>query len=318
MYLSYYGLLAQPFQLRPDTRFYFDNASHQRAMAYLDYGLDQGEGFIVITGDAGAGKTTLLRKLFEKLVPAQVHAAQVAVDGEDLLRMVAAGFALPSEPMSKAALLANIEAMLRRVDRQGRRSLLVIDEAHKLSARALEELRMLSHIQAGQRALLQIFLIGQPPLRETLKSPVMEQLSQRVIAAHHLGPINAIETRAYIEHRLRTAGWQGKPAISVAAFASIYMASGGNPRRINTLCERLLQLGFLDQASALDATHVATVLRDLAGEMAAAAPAATTGASGLVRTGLPAAGIEQSMLALLGAVQSLPGRAKAARTSEQA
>jgi general secretion pathway protein A len=312
MYQSYYSLLAKPFQRQPDTRFYFDSASHRRAMAYLDYGLDQGEGVIVITGEVGAGKTTLLRKLFEKLLPAQVHAAQVAntdMDGEDLLRMVAAAFALPSEPMSKAAHLANIEAMLRRVDRQGRRSLLVIDQAHTLSARAFEELRMLSNFQSDQRALLQIFLIGQPALRETLKAPAMEQLSQRVIAAHHLGPLNAIETRAYIEHRLRVAGWQGNPTISVAAFASIYTASGGVPRRINALSDRLLTLGMLDQASALDSSHVATVLKDLAGQFGAAAPKA-------VATAAPG-GIEQSMLALLGAVQSLPGLRHAARTSEQ-
>jgi general secretion pathway protein A len=317
MYLSFYGLTAKPFQLRPDAHFFYDSAMHRCAMAYLDYGLAQSEGFIVISGEAGAGKTTLLRKLFETLDPGQVHAARIGntdIDGEDLLRKVAAGFALPSEPISKPAMLDNIEAMLRRVAAQGRRSLLVVDEAHLLSARAIEELRVLSTIRDGQRSLLQIFLFGQPGLRATLQGPAMQALRQRVIAAHHLGPLDARETRAYIEHRLRVAGWSGNPSIGDDAFAAIFKASGGIARHINAMCERLLVLGTLDQARHLNGAHVASVARELAGQLGRAPAPGIRNSSGMGdRATLRVTDIEQSMLAMLGAVQALP----ALRASER-
>jgi general secretion pathway protein A len=308
MYLSFYGLTAKPFQPRPDARYFFDSAAHRCALAYLDYGLAQAEGFIVITGEAGAGKSTLLRKLLESLDPARIHAALIGntdLDGEDLLRKVAAGFALPSEPMSRTAMLSNIEAMLRRVDAQGRRSLLVVDQAHLLSARAIEELRVLSEFRDGKRSLLQIFLVGQPALRETLQGPAMRALRQRVIAAHHIVALDAPETRAYIEHRLRVAGWHGNPAIDDDAFAAIFAASSGNAGHINLLCDRLLVLGMLDQATRIERSHVAIVARELAGRLGrAAAPAVRTGTGD--RATLRVANIEQSMLAMLGAVQTLP------------
>jgi general secretion pathway protein A len=269
MYESYYGLEAKPFQLRPDPRYFYNSKGHRRAMAYLDYGLEQGEGFIVITGEVGAGKTTLLRGLFERLPAGQVNAAQIVntgLDADDMLRMVSASFGLPFEGLSKASLLTQIEAMLRHVDSQGRRSLLAVDEAQNLEPPALEALRMLSNIQTSDKALLQTFLLGQPEFRATLTAPRMEQLRQRVSATYHLGPIDAADTRAYIEHRLRTAGWKGIPAITEDAFLAIHEASGGIPRRINTLCERMLLLGYLEQVQCFDETHVATVLDDLVDE----------------------------------------------------
>lgn len=288
MYETYYGLSAKPFQLRPDPHFYFASHGHKRAMAYLEYGLSQGEGFIVITGEVGAGKTTLVRNLFNRMPKDQIVAAHIVnthLDADDALRMVASAFGLPTDGASKATLLARLEQFLRLTGRQGKRALLVIDEAQNLNAGTVEELRMLSNFQTDSQCLLQTFLLGQPEFRATLHSPTMQQLRQRVIASYHLGPMDAQETRAYIEHRLQTVGWKGDPAFSAEAHAAIYAYSGGIPRKTNTLCDRIMLMGFLEELHAFGAAEVKAVVRDISEEFelpgqqfehaAAAAPQAT-------------------------------------------
>lgn len=248
MYESFYGLNSKPFQLNPDPSFYFASKQHQRAMAYLEYGLNQNEGFIVVTGEVGAGKTTIVRGLLNDLDPDKVVAAQLVttqLDAEDTLRMVAAAFGVPTRNIGKSDLLLSLEAFLVEITRQGKRCLLIVDEAQNLTARAVEELRMLSNFQFGTQALLQSFLIGQPEFRRIMQSPQMQQLRQRVIAACHIGPMDKDETRAYIEHRLRCAGAQDTPRFDAGAFEAIFEASGGVPRRINSHCDRLLLSGYL-------------------------------------------------------------------------
>ncbi|HZV66188.1 MAG TPA: XrtA/PEP-CTERM system-associated ATPase, partial [Telluria sp.] len=243
MYETYYGLSAKPFRLRPDPHFFFGSKGHKRAMAYLEYGLSQGEGFIVITGEVGAGKTTLVRNLFNNLPSEQIVAAHIVnthLDSDDTLRMVVSAFGLPYENVSKTDLLTRLEQFLRAVDAEGKRALLVVDEAQNLTPRTVEELRMLSNFQTDDKSLLQTFLLGQPEFRITLHSTGMQQLRQRVIASYHLGPMDAAETKAYIEHRLHTVGWNGDPAFSDAAHAAIFAHTGGIPRQTNTLCDRLL------------------------------------------------------------------------------
>ncbi|QJD99886.1 AAA family ATPase [Massilia forsythiae] len=266
MYETYYGLSAKPFQLRPDPHFFFGSKGHKRAMAYLEYGLSQGEGFIVITGDVGAGKTTLVRNLFNKLPSDQIVAAHIVnthLDPDDTLRMVVSAFGLPYGGASKTDLLTRLERFLCDVDLQGKRALLVIDEAQNLSARTVEELRMLSNFQTDDKSLLQTFLLGQPEFRATLHSPGMQQLRQRVIASYHLGPMDAQETRAYIEHRLATVGWQGDPAFDDGAHAAIYAYSGGIPRKVNTLMDRVLLMGYLEELHALGEQDINTVIHDI-------------------------------------------------------
>lgn len=266
MYETYYGLSAKPFQLRPDPHFYFASHGHKRAMAYLEYGLSQGEGFIVITGEVGAGKTTLVRNLFNRMPKDQIVAAHIVnthLDADDALRMVASAFGLPTDGASKATLLARLEQFLRLTGRQGKRALLVIDEAQNLNAGTVEELRMLSNFQTDSQCLLQTFLLGQPEFRATLHSPTMQQLRQRVIASYHLGPMDAQETRAYIEHRLQTVGWKGDPAFSAEAHAAVYAYSGGIPRKTNTLCDRILLMGFLEELHAFGAAEVQAVVNDI-------------------------------------------------------
>ncbi len=266
MYESYYRLTAKPFQLKPDPKFFFGSRNHKRAMAYLQYGLSQGEGFIVITGEVGAGKTTLVRNLFRDLDSGEIVAAQIVnthLSSEDTLKMVAAAFGIPFEDASKAVLLTRIEQFLRACDQQGKRALLVVDEAQNLSSQTVEELRMLSNFQTNDNSLLQTFLLGQPEFRKTLLGADMLQLRQRVIASYHLGPMGIDETRTYIEHRLHTVGWCNDPSLSDDAYSKIHEFTGGIPRKINTLCDRLFLMGYLEEIHAFDKSHVNTVIQDI-------------------------------------------------------
>ena len=266
MYETYYGLNGKPFQLNPDPEFFFPSRGHARAYAYLQYGLHQSEGFIVVTGDVGAGKTTIVRSLFKRLDPEKVVAAQLVstqLDAEDLLKSVATAFGVPSRINDKAQLLAQLEAFLTGLVLENRRALLIVDEAQNLTARAVEELRMLSNFQLENRALLQSFLIGQPELRQVLQSGQMQQLRQRVIATYHLGPMDKADSQAYVEHRLKHVGWQGDPAFEPGAFDAIHTYSGGVPRRINLLCNRVMLGGYLGEKHTITAADVRAVAGEL-------------------------------------------------------
>ncbi len=270
MYESYFHLSGKPFQLNPDPSFYFGSRGHKRAFAYLEYGLYQSEGFIIITGEVGAGKTTIVRSLLEQLDAAKVVAAQLVstqLEADDLLRAVAMAFGLPALGLDKATILASLETFLGKVTSEGKRALLIVDEAQNLSPRAVEELRMLSNFQYGDQALLQSFLVGQPELRDLMQSPQMQQLRQRVIASYHLGPLDSSETQGYIEHRLRHVGWADDPKFDPACFPSIHGATGGIPRRINTLCNRLLLAAFLSERHELVADDVHAIVDELKEEL---------------------------------------------------
>lgn len=271
MYESFYQLRAKPFALNPDPKFFFGSKGHKRAMAYLEYGLSLGEGFIVVTGEIGAGKTMLVRYLFKKLEHENVIAAQLVstqLDADDMLRAVTAAFGLEQEGLNKASLLKKLEAYLLNVVKQGKRPLLVVDEAQNLSPRAVEELRMLSNFHHAEKPLLQSFLLGQPEFRITLQSQEMQQLKQRVIASYHLGAMDASETRSYIQHRLDLVGWKGDPTITEEAYQRIHEYTSGIPRKINTLCDRLMLLGYLSEKHHFDRAEVQEVIDDLGQEVA--------------------------------------------------
>ncbi len=266
MYEAFYGLTSKPFQLNPDPSFYFGSKQHRRAKAYLEYGLLRSEGFIVITGEIGAGKTTIVRGLLESMDADAVTAANLVstqLDAEDTLRMVGAAFGVRVKDVSKADLLMALEAFLVTQVSEGKRSLLIVDEAQNLTPRAVEELRMLSNFQFGKQALLQTFLVGQPEFREILQHPNMQQLRQRVTATCHIGPLDLDETKGYIEHRLKCAGSTGRPQFEIAAFEVIHKATGGIPRRINTVCDRVLLLGFLGSKENLGAEDVDEVVNEM-------------------------------------------------------
>ena len=270
MYEAFYGLKSHPFQLNPDPNFFFASKQHRRAKAYLDYGVSRNDGFIVITGEIGAGKTTILRGLLNSLEQSNVvagHLVTTQLDAEDTLRMVGAAFGFQAKGDSKADLLSALETFLLVHARQGKRCLLVVDEAQNLTPRSVEELRMLSNFQLGNQSLLQSFLVGQPEFREILQRPEMEQFRQRVSATCHIGPLDLEETEAYILHRLKCSGSIDEPRFEPAVFPAIFNASHGIPRRINSICDRLLLLGYMENRKLLTLADVEAVIRDFAAEV---------------------------------------------------
>ena len=266
MYEDYYGLKVKPFQLNPAPEFYFASKQHKRAMAYLEYGVHQNEGFIVVTGEVGAGKTTIVRGLLAALDKKKVVAAQLVttqLDADNTLRMVAGAYGVRFKDLQKADLLLALEAFFVDVARRGMRCLLIVDEAQNLNQLAVEELRMLSNFQFESHALLQTFLVGHPEFRTIMLSPQMTQLRQRVIAACHLGPLDKEDVPTYVQHRLKVAGSKGEPAFESDAFESLYAAAGGIPRRINAICDRLLLMGFLSGKKRFTREDVESVAAEI-------------------------------------------------------
>jgi putative secretion ATPase (PEP-CTERM system associated) len=273
MYTEHYGLAGQPFQLTPDARFWFDSRTHKKAMAYLGYGLAQGEGFIVVTGEIGAGKSTLVAHVLAGVDPARLNAISLVstqVEGDDMLRLVAQGLGIATGNVEKARLLDAVEARLEEEARAGRRTLLIVDEAQNLPVSALEELRMLSNFQSGGRALLQTVLLGQPEFRDKLARPGLEQLRQRVIATHHLDAMGEDEVSQYVRHRLTRVDWQGNPDFEPGVFAAIHALSGGIPRRVNQLMHRLLLHAALEGAETIGLGALEAVAADLGADAHAA------------------------------------------------
>jgi len=268
MYESHFGLTGSPFQLNPDPAFFYDSRGHSHALSYLKFGAHQGEGFIVVTGEIGAGKTTIVRMLLDELDTTKVVAAQIVstqLAAGDLLRAILIAFGVPMTGDSKAHLISTLEAFLTSLAVLGKRALLIVDEAQNLGRESIEELRMLSNFQIGTQSLLQSFLVGQPELRNLLKSKAMEQLRQRVTASCHLTPLDCEDTRKYIEHRLHHVGWAGNPEFSIAAYEKIHAWTAGVPRRINRLCNRLMLAAYLQERTGVTEAMVV----DTAGELRA-------------------------------------------------
>ncbi len=270
MYESFYNLRAKPFQLSPDAKFFYNSRGHKRAMSYLRYGITQGEGFIVILGGIGTGKTTMVQALFDQLEDDGVVAAKLVttqLEADDLLRLVVTSFGLSDDGASKASLLKKLEAFFLAKSREGKRVLLVVDEVQNIPMRSLEELRMLSNFQVGGTALLQIFLLGQQEFVKTLQADGLEQLRQRIIASHYLKALERDEVEGYIEHRLTSVGWKNDPLFDASAYEEIYAYTSGVPRKINTLCDRLMLFGYLEEIHAFDANVVKIVTNELQGEI---------------------------------------------------
>jgi type II secretory pathway predicted ATPase ExeA len=246
----------------PDSRFYFGSSGHSRALAHLTYGLAQGDGFIVITGEIGAGKTTLIDHLLTQLDPRRYVAARIVtsqLSPSGLLRMILHAFNLDSAG-DKAQMLCRFDAFGREKRAAGMRILLIVDEVQNLPFATLEELRMLSNFGTGGGASLQTCLIGQPQFLQTIQSSRVEQLRQRINTSYHLGVLKESEVGEYIQHRLRVASWSGDPSFDDDAFPTVHAYAGGVPRRINLLCSRLLLRSYLNEThriSRLDVREVA-------------------------------------------------------------
>lgn len=247
MYEKHFGFREKPFSLTPDPAFLYLGRKHSMALTMLEYGVTNDAPIIVISGEIGSGKTIVIRHLLNTLqedttvgLISNTHKAF----GE-LLQWVAMAFGLPFENKEKVALYSNFVDFLIREYSSGKRTVLIVDEAQNMDAAMLEELRVISNINADKHLVLQLVLVGQPELRDTLRQPNLEQFAQRVSVDYHLDPLDRLETREYIEHRLVTAGG-AKHVISRAAMDLIFELSTGVPRIINSLCDTALVYAFAD------------------------------------------------------------------------
>ena len=270
MYDVYYKLSAEPFRLSPDYRFCFQHRAYRKALTYMRHALHRAEGFIMITGRPGTGKTTLIHDLLRSIKPGQVHVANLVTTqwtADDLIRLVAYSYHLKPEGADKVDVLIRLVQFLKMQHQQGRRSLLIVDEAQGMTEGALEELRLLTNIESDGKQLLQIFLVGQEQLRGMVYAPSMEQLHQRMIAATHLDPLDCQETEDYIKHRLRVVAWTGNPLISKEAYAMIQQHSRGIPRQINQICSRLFLHGSIEEKHRLGLADLKVVIDELREEL---------------------------------------------------
>ncbi|WOJ95067.1 AAA family ATPase [Congregibacter variabilis] len=273
MYDQFYGFVEEPFRLSPDHHFAYQHRGYKKARAYMAYAFSRAEGFVMVTGRPGTGKTTLVGALIDDLANERAQIANLVcsqLQADDLLSMVAHEFGVDLNITNKGQQLQYLSRQLQKWHREGRRALLVVDEAQDLSITAMEELRLLTNIQIGGKPLLQIFLLGQPELRELILRPEMEQVHQRIVAASHLQALEPDETEEYIRHRLSSAGWQGDPDLSTAVFPLISKFSEGIPRRINLICSRLLLHGCVEQLHRIGVDDLRQVVEELQGESLAA------------------------------------------------
>jgi general secretion pathway protein A len=265
MYLDLFKLSELPFRLSPDPSFLYLSKQHARAKAYMESTIWFTDGFVVISGEIGAGKTTLietfLRELQNDVVVAQIHQTQLTPLG--FLQSVLVQFGFTPFQMKKAEALATLNQFLIEQHAAGRKVLLIIDEAQNLTAKVLEEVRMLSGIETTKDKVLRIILAGQPELNEKLNSPELQQLTQRVRLRFHLTALSDVETSAYIDHRLEVAGSHGRQIFAAEAYPIIYRYTGGVPRLINTLCDTAMLAAFTASRDTVSAADVEVAVHEL-------------------------------------------------------
>jgi general secretion pathway protein A len=253
MYTPYYGFREKPFALSPDPRFLFLSASHREVLGHLVYGIEQGEGFMAISGEVGTGKTTLCRTLLRRL-GSESEVAFIfnpTLTPLELLKAINSEFELSTFGNSRPELTDVLNTFLLEKRSEGRGVLLIVDEAQNLSTETLEQLRLLSNLETETSKLLQIVLLGQPELDEKLATKELRQLRQRISVWWHLGPLDAAETREYVRHRLRVAGALERPIFTDAALRAVHQISRGVPRVVNLLCDRALLAGYADQKAQI-------------------------------------------------------------------
>jgi len=270
MYEDYYGFREKPFNLTPDPDYFFLSSVHKRALDYLVYGLESGMGFVQVTGEIGSGKTTLIKCLLRNL-SRQVKVAYVLHSKGtflQLLRMILEDLEVVGvdEKQTKEALLSKFRDYLVEQARRKNSVVIIVDEAQNLQLDVLEELRMLSNFETEKAKLLQIVLVGQPELRDTLRLPELEQLRQRITVRFHLHPLDEQETRSYIQHRLRVAGSSGKVRFTAGACRLIHGYAQGLPRLINVACDAVLLAGFVEERRVFSEAFARDALAELADE----------------------------------------------------
>ena len=315
MYTSFFGLNEKPFTITPDPRYLFMSERHGEGLAHLVYGVTESGGFIQLTGEVGTGKTTLVRTLLGQ-IPAEVDIALILnpqLTAVEFLMTICEelGLALPKQRYSAKALVDSLNRHLLQAHAQGRRTILLIDEAQNLSEGVLEQLRLLTNLETAKQKLLQIILIAQPELREKLAQKSLRQLAQRVTGRYHLEPLSAEESARYIDHRLRVAGALTE-IFDAAAKREVFRLSGGVPRIINVICDRALLGAYARESRTVNRRLVRKAASEVSGQ---------TVRPGLSKWLVPVLGI--ASLALAGTVlwntlgereaQPLPPRVRAPR-----
>jgi general secretion pathway protein A len=260
MYETFFGLTERPFSLLPDPDFLYLSPQHKLARAYLEYGLTQKLGFVVLTGEIGTGKTTLIKSLLKTRIDKQRLGVlyQTSFSAEDLLELLLKEFEIPGNFHSRATRLSTFNQFLIKAYGRGEHVVLIVDEAQNLGPAALEELRLLSNIQADKEPLIHVILVGQPSLRERLRQPALRQLAQRVGVNFHLQPLDEEETKEYVRYRLARAG--GTDIFTPSAVGKIFALTQGVPRRINAWCDLALLAAFAESRKEIDQEFLETVV----------------------------------------------------------
>ncbi len=266
MYKSFYGLSKMPFTTSPDPGLLFLTTQHSEVLAGLVYGLLNRKGFLMLTGEAGTGKTTLLARVLEYLPASRLHASAVlhpTLTTNEFLEMLMLDFGISNIPDSKARRLVLLQKFLLDTYRQGRIAALIVDEAHKLSVDALEEVRLLGNLDFENQKLLQIVLSGQPELAHTMARADMQQLKQRISVRLALKRISSAEVAEYVRYRWERAGGGADSPFTGDAIAAVAEWSGGTPRLVNTVCDTALLMAFAEESRSVERSHIAEAVSHL-------------------------------------------------------
>lgn len=266
MYESFYGFNEKPFEMTPDTRYFYPSEQHTDALNHMVYAIEERRGFVVITGEIGSGKTTLSRVLFQKLdrLTKTAIIRNTNLSAKDLVALTLEELEIPYKPGStKTSLIGLLNEFLIEQLRNNGNVVLLVDEAQNLTPRVLEEVRMLSNLETETEKLIQIVLMGQPELKAKLWLKGLTQLRQRVTLYYHLGPLDAEETSGYVRHRLQVAGANGAPVFQHGALSKIYQYTRGVPRLVNGLCDRALLTGYVNDTKVINEQMVAEAAEEL-------------------------------------------------------
>jgi general secretion pathway protein A len=274
MYTEFFDLSAKPFELLPNPKFLYLSKGHRKALSYLQYGVQEHAGFTLLTGEVGSGKTTLVRDIINK-ISEDVTLSMIfntRVDGHQLISMINADFGLQTEGKNKVQLINELNNFLLEECTSNRRPIIIIDEAQNLSAEALEEIRLLSNLEADDFKMVQIILVGQPELKQLIAKPSLRQLRQRISISCHLNPLNREESEEYVYHRLATVGSRDCVTFLEDVFDAIFRFSGGIPRLINLICDFLLLSAFVEETREIDMDLVNDAVNELSFEESGVQP----------------------------------------------
>lgn len=268
MYTDFFELSAKPFDLLPNPQFLYLSKGHRKALSYLQYGVQERAGFSLLTGEVGSGKTTLLRDIINKISGDMALAMvfNTKVDGCQLIALINDDFGLKTEGKDKVQLLNELNDYLLAEHAAGRQAVIIIDEAQNLTEEALEEIRLLSNLEADSFKLVQIILVGQPELKQIIARPSLRQLRQRISISCHLHPLNREESEEYIFHRIGTVGRRDCITFNEGVFDAIFRFSGGIPRLINLICDYLLLSAFVEETRTIDMDMVNDAVNELSFE----------------------------------------------------